>query len=169
MPQYFRHAVRHLQTGVEDRVHAILDAGNWLSAPTAFNARPVLLVRRRLEDKDVVSGNTVAVLFGDETADLEAELGGGLRQFRLICWVDIIATSDAILMALSADLKDGLTGRNPAFSPWLPVLDYTTTRDGVAVPGWSAEFIEVARSKPDPSEWRRDWATINAVLEVSFW
>ena len=169
---YFRHSSRHLQTAATDRVENHLKALGWIGPQdsTPFGATPVKFVRRRIEETDLqsVTPNMVAVMFGDEDDDRELELGAGLLGITFPMWIDVVGDSDPIGLALAGDIKDNLTGRYPGTSRFLEVRDYTTSRVGVPVPGWRAEFVEVIRSRPQVEAWRKFWQVINVTVEVTF-
>ena len=92
-------------------------------------------------------------------------MGGGLSSFTLGIGLDVIGDGQSITTAIAADLMDGLSGRNPAFSRFLEVRDHV---QDVVRDDWSAEFVEVQRLKPDPMEWRPNWLALSAMLDVTF-
>lgn len=166
---YFRHAERHIQFGVEQRVKAILDDCGWLPGSPAvpFGESAVDLVFKRLDDRELrtVKGNMVAVVFGDRSTDKELELGGSLSEFSTLFWLNVVAERDAVALAIASDLIDGLSGRNPAFSRFLPVQDYTSTVP-VFMPNWRAEFTEIVRQRPQVTDWRKAWQVVEVVLAI---
>lgn len=167
---YFRHANRHLQMAVENRVHDILSWGEWFGPATPFRTSPVDYVRTRVEEseKRPIRGNLVAIVFGDEASDTERELGGGLLGYDMMAWIDVVGQSESVTMAIADDIKAGLNGRNPEFSPFIQVRDFSKSRDGEPVDGWTAEVTSVERLKPDPTEWRRYWTSLVVTTEVIY-
>ena len=160
---YFRHAVRHLQVSVERRLHEVLNAARWFGPRVPFGTTPVELILA--DTREVVKPNLVAVIFGDESAEQVEQLGGGLSSFTLGIGLDVIGDGQSITTAIAADVMDGLSGRNPAFSRFLEVRDHV---QDVVRDDWSAEFVEVQRLKPDPMEWRPNWLALSAMLDVTF-
>lgn len=167
---YLRHASRHLQATVEDRLRAQLTALGWFGPTVPFGTSPITIYSRRIKDSELtsISGNIVGIFFGRETEDEEAELGGGLLQTTTDLIIDVVAVNDPIGLALASDVKDFLTGRADGTTRMFPVRDYTSAPGGTPRDDYMVEVINVERRRPDNTETRLFWQVVTAGLEMLF-
>lgn len=163
---YLRFAVRHVQRTLEDLVEAHLTRLGWLGPEVPFGEPPVVFQRGRMDEAELraVTGNLVAVSFGNEPDDVPLEMGGGLQLTEHYLFVDCIGREESVALALASDLKDCLAGRAPGTSRYVPVSSYLTS-PATPVVGHRLELIDVIREKPDTVEYRRNWHVVKATVE----
>lgn len=170
---YLRHASRHIQESILDALEARLTFLHWIAADntlTPFGASPVVYQRRRMEESELkaVTGNLVAVSFGQELDDLDEELGGGLLSVEMPVFVDCIAEKENHALLIAADVKDFLAGRAPGTSRYLRVHDKGSASPATPVDGWLIELTDVIREQPDTVDWRARWQAVKATAYVTF-
>jgi hypothetical protein len=167
---YLRHASRHLQRTVEDRLRAQLNTLGWLGPSAPFGTTPITILSRRVRDSELtaLTGNIVGIFFGQEGEDTEAEMGGGMLRTSTDLFVDVVAVNDPIGLALASDVKDFLTGRATGTSRLFAVSDYTADPAGVPRSDYVVEVVDVSRERPDNTETRMFWQVVTATLEMTF-
>lgn len=170
MSTYLRHSTRHLQRTLGDHITTHLQALGWLSEPAPFGTTPVVVMTRRFRESEAtaITGNLVAVTFGEEPDDEDLELGGGLEVSRTEMFIDVVAVNDPVGLALATDIKDLLSGRAPGTSRFLRVRDYTAVSTGVETAAYQVEIVAVQRQRPDISDIKQFWQTVVAGLEMTF-
>lgn len=149
---FLRHAGRHVHKTVLDYLNTHLAALGWDDAATTpFGATPVTVISRpvvlgdRLDDSLVQSG-LVALTLGDELRSDMEEVGGPLASQEYPFFVDVFQDNEAIVTALATDVRDIFMARFANTKRILPVLDGAT---GIAVPGWTIEFEDIERVRPE--------------------
>lgn len=170
MTTYLRHASRHLRQTLIDHVTAALVTGGWTGDPAPFGTTPVEIRSSRIREADLapITGNLVAISFGDEGEDEPVELGGGLVVSSSHMFIDVVAVGDAVGLALASDIKDLLSGRAAESTRFLTLNDYTSVPTGVAVPGYQIEIPSVVRQRPQNLDYKAFWQILVAVVELTF-
>lgn len=168
---YLRHAARHVQQTVIDRVRAGLVADGWLdhvAGAGPFGTDDVTWVATRMSEADMVAvqGNLVAVSFGTEPDDEPQELGGGMTMIGHTLFVDCVGTSESLGLSIASDVKDRLSGLHTDTSRFEPVYDYTTL-PRTAVVGYQIEFEQVTRHRSEEDH-KALWHTVVADVNVYF-
>lgn len=167
---YLRHAPRHIQRTLQDHIHYHMDLLGWFGTPAPFGTSPARWITARIDEalgSSAVAGNVLAVTFGDELDDEEAQLGGGLAYYDLPLFVDCVGESEPVALAMASDVKDVLSGRAPDTSRFVKVREYTTADAGVAVPWIQLEMTDVIREKGMGADWRGRWHTVKATVVVT--
>jgi hypothetical protein len=168
---YLRHATRHIQKTIIDRVRAGLVTDGWLDhAPGQgpFGTDDITFYARRIAESEMTSGNSgnlVAVFFGNEPDDIPQELGGGVTLIEHILYCDVVGSDDSLSLAIASDIKDRLSGLAPGTSRFEPVYDYTAD-PRTPVSGYQIEFVDVQRIRPEGDDYRRLWNSVGAMAEV---
>lgn len=149
---FLRHAARHVHKTVFDYLDDALDDLGWKdSSTTPFGATPVTLISRpvvmgdRLDDALVKPG-LMAVTLGDEHPSEMEEVGGPLSAQEYPIFVDLFQDNEAVATALATDVRDIFMGRFSGTTRFLTVKDGAT---GLAVPGWTMEFEDIMRVRPE--------------------
>jgi hypothetical protein len=157
-----RHRQRHAHKTLLEHLREELTDLGWFADPACFGTTPITLVDYQpLEAGETPALNTVAVSFGDQLADLDHELGGGLTRRDYVVFIDIYGASEPIGVAIGDDIKDALTFGTIA------LLDYTTDPAGVPVDAQLefnhviVETIPTATSTLDKRSWRCVKATVS--------
>lgn len=167
---YLRFAARHAQRSLTDALGLWLTSTGWLgpAGVVPFGVDPFVLTVGRLDESAIrtVTGNMINVSFAGETDDLDEELGGGLMSTEMVLFVDIIADTDGVAVAVGADVKDRLTGRAPGTSRFVDVRDQTTT-PALVVPGWRMELLDVTRERANEAL-RPNWYVVKATAVLTF-
>lgn len=163
---YLRFVVRHLQRSIEDAVEEHLDALGWLGPVVPFGEQPVVFQRGRMDESELraVTGNLVAVSFGNEPDDTPLELGGGLQLSEHFLFVDVIGREESVALVIASDLKDALSGRAPGTSRYVRLRNYLTDPPTL-VDDHLIELIDVMRERPDTVDYRRNWHVVKATVQ----
>lgn len=166
---YVPYVVRHVHRTVEDLLLDALTGLGWLGPEVPFGASVVRFQRGRMDESELraVTGNLVAVSFGDEPDDEPQELGGGLTLVTYVVFVDVVGENEAIALAIASDLKDRLAGRMPGTSRFSPVFSYRVN-PRTPVDGHKLEFTDVVRTKPDNVDYRRNWQAVKSTVEMTY-
>lgn len=171
---YLRHATRHVQQTVLDRIRAGLVTDEWLDVADGaapFGGNEILWQPGRMKESELVGITTeqsiVAPWFASEPEPEPQELGGGLVMVSHALVIDVVGESDGVSLALSGDILDRLTGLKPDTSRFEPVYDYSAT-PRTAVVGYQMEFVSARRSRPEADDMQRTWNVITADVEVFF-
>lgn len=171
---YLRHATRHVQQTVLDRIRAGLVTDEWLDVADGaapFGGDQIRWQPRRMKESELVAITTqetiVAPWFASEPEPEPQELGGGLVMVSHALVVDVVGESDGVSLAVTSDIMDRLTGLKPDTSRFEPVYDYSAV-PRTAVVGYQIEFVNVGRSRPEADDMKRTWNVITADVEVYF-
>lgn len=157
----FRNRHAH-ETVVKYITEALTEAG-WVTPPINFGAAPVtILSYQPVEAGEAPKENTVAISFGDETPNLEWELGG----IEIVTWalfVDIYCERIPVSESIAADVKDMLT------DVVLELLDFTTNDAGVPTTD-QLQFEDVAVEivPSTASIDKRTWRSVKAMCHCYF-
>jgi hypothetical protein len=154
-----RHQSRHVHATILQHLQVNLDNDGWVTPPINFGGPAVtLLDYQPMEAGETPAFNTVAVSLGDQNADLDAELGGGLTATAYTLFVDVYAEKAPIAIALSDDIKGYLTHEIIA------LRDFTSDPAGVATDA-QIEFedviVEVLTSATTTVD-KRSWRAVKA-------
>jgi hypothetical protein len=157
-----RHVARTIFAYVSQRM---TEAG-WVNDPVNFGATPVTLQEAPPEDVTTIAMNTVAVTVGDEPADFDEQLGGGLVSVEYPVLVDIFGESYSLSQSIAADVKDALARRAIAVYDW-------SGSGPTLLEGSLIEFFEVsgARTPASPQALAgaaRHWRVLTAVAYTTF-
>lgn len=174
---YLPYAVRHVQRTLEDLIEARLSTLGWLGPTNSvpFGAAIVRngegqahIQRGRMDEAalQTVTGNMVAVSFGNEPDDEPQEMGGGLLMVEHYLFVDVVGEKEAIALAIASDIKDALGGRASGTSRYSAVYDYTDTPRTLVV-GYRLELTDVVRQEGDPKV-KRHWQIVKATAELVY-
>jgi len=171
---FLRHSSRHVHHTVADHVEAGLAALSWTNAATTPFGSPVVTFDRTRSAADfLVPGVTpsglkaglVCITLGNEFQPDPEEMGSGLHVVELPIFVDVFMDVDAHAQTLAEDARDIFLGRQ-AFWPkrFIPVVNQATS---TAVPGWSIEFDDVERDRPEHS-FALAWQVVKATAMVRY-
>lgn len=169
---FLRHPTRHVQSALSSKLRDALTADGWFTAPPWGLPRvcrntpdgqvyDIQVGRVLPEERDRMEGNFVALSLGACSGDEEYELGGGLVRRTHECWIDVIATTDAGMVALTDDLMDVVVGRRGR--PFLDLKDYS---NGMPLSNWQAELVDFSVERPTAAETKRFWAVIGGNIVV---
>jgi len=149
---------------ITDSIKAVLDDGDWLGPDVPFGATPVVFqtVRPVESELKALTGNVVAVTFGNQSDDGDLELGGGEVQTEYVLFVDVWAEEQAVAIAIASDIRDHFTGKPNGGTRFVRVRDYTTEQDGEVIPGWLAEYTDVVREPVERELVRVNWQVVKA-------
>lgn len=157
-----RHRERHVLQTVVDHVRTILTDGGWMSESGLFGGPVVTLVDHQpIENGETPAFNTVAVTFGNQTEDLDQELGGSLTTTSYALFVDIFPTDASVGRALAGDIKAGLT------SVVIPVHDYAAGVDTDEQIEFEHVLVEVVPTGSTSLD-KRTWRVVNA-MATTYW
>lgn len=167
---YLRHSTRHVYETITQHVYDWMDSLFWFgpAESTPFGATPAAYQVGRMDEATVkqITGNLLAVSFGDEQPEDELELGGLLVKQEYALYVDCIGESDAVSLSMAVDVKDCLLGNAPGTSRFLQVQDYTNSSP-IQLEGYTIEFVDVMRRKPEVA-YRTNWNVIQAACELIY-
>ena len=114
---YLRHATRHVQQTVLDRIRAGLVTDEWLDVANGgspFGGNAVLWQPGRMKESELVGitteGSIVAPWFASEPEPVPQEIGGGLVMVSHALVIDVVGESDGVSLAITSDIMDRLTG-----------------------------------------------------------
>ena len=165
-----RYLSRHLQATVQDLVERHLAALGWLDpADAPFGALPVIVQRARPSESQLqaIEPNLVAVSFGEQGDETDAELGAGVTSSDHVLFVDVLAESGGVGLALAEDVRDLLTGRasydGRTASRYFRVEDQRTAPP-TPVDGLLAEWAEVFREPAERQLPGTDWQVLRASI-----
>lgn len=166
---YLRHATRHVHQTLIDLVQDWMDSLSWFGPAelVPFGTTPVTFQVGRMDEATVqkATGNLLAVSFGDEPDQAEIELGGGLVLQEYVMFVDCLADTDAVALAMASDVKDRLQGVAPGTSRFGILKDYTYAPPADPMLDHGFEFTDVQRRKPDVG-YRPNWHVVSATIEL---
>ena len=166
---YLRHATRHVHQTLSDLVRDRMDLLGWLGPEAAvpFGTTPAVFQLGRMDEalEKQITGNLISVSFGEEPDLAELELGGALVMQQHVLFIDCLADTDAIALAMAGDIKDLLQGVAPDTSRFAPLYDYTRS-PREELEGYQFEFVDVARRKPDVG-YRQNWHVVLATAELT--
>ena len=169
MAFYLRHATRHMHQTLADLVQQWMDSLYWFGPVelVPFGTTPARFQIGRMDEATVraATGNVIVVSFGDEPDHAEIELGGGMVLQEYVMFVDCLADSDAVALAMACDVRDRLQGVAPGTSRFGQLCDYTFNPPD-PLPDHQFEFTEVLRTKPEVA-YRSNWHVVNATLELT--
>lgn len=155
-----RHRQRHLHATVVRHIRTALTSGGWVDAPVNFGTTPVTVIDYEPQQAgETPALNTVAVSIGDQGADEEYELGGGISTCSYTLFVDIYGENEPIGVAIGDDIKDALT------DTIIALRDFTTDAAGVDTEAQIefemviVETVPTATSTLDKRSWRSVKAT----------
>lgn len=159
-----RHRQRHLHKTLCEHVRGLLDAGGWFGPNVPFGAAPAVLQEMAPDDLTTMPApDTVAVSMGTEAGVDDEEIGGGLLSCRTEFYVDVFGQDLSTAVALSSDVRDGLSRAT------VPLLDFSTNPAGDPT-GGLIEFDEVAIDIPPVASQldKRCWRVVTGGATVFF-
>jgi hypothetical protein len=164
LPVRFRS--RHVARTIFAYLSQRLTEAGWVHDPVNFGATAITLQESPPEDVTTIAVNTVAVTIGDEPADLDEQLGGGLVSVEYPVLVDVFGESYSLSQSLAADVKDALSRRV------IPAYDWSnggpTLLDGSLI-----EFVDVSGPRTPASSQAlagaaRHWRVLTAIAYTTF-
>jgi hypothetical protein len=124
----------------------------WTGVTINFGAKPFTLNDAPPEGDAKTDGNELTLSHGGEPADLEEELGGGLRSCDYVFFIDIVCQARSIAESAASDVKGMFQFK------FLPTRDFSTNPAGDLVDGEYLEFentlIDHPANQPDRRHWR---------------
>lgn len=159
-----RHRTRHVHETIVKHLTGKLDDLGWISAPINFGTTAVEIQSVEPFGEGAVQpeGNLVAITLGDSSEDEDEELGGGLISGHYMVFVDVIAESIPLSVAIADDLRLALKNQI------IPLLDFTTNDAGVAAAGSYIEFdmVDVDVPPAASSVDKRTWRVVSCMANV---
>lgn len=159
---HIRHASRHVQGSISSMLVEFL--ADWTGPTPPYGAKPfeVLLRQPQASDLQAVEVNTIFIGFGDETATLDRELGGGLLLREHVLFVDVFAENQSIGLAVASDVKDRLEGLLGGSTYLRPTHQGT----GLPLPGYVGQFEDVERDAGTGA--KVAWQKVAATFALTF-
>lgn len=159
-----RHRTRHVHETVVQHVTTRLTELGWITPPINYGTSAIQIQTVEPFGEGAVQpdGNLVAVTLGSSTEDSDEELGGALIAGHYILYVDVVADSIPLSVAIADDLRLALKNHV------IPLKDYTTDPAGVAVAGGTVEFDSVDVDVPPAASSvdKRTWRVVTCLLNV---
>lgn len=167
---YLRHLTRHVHETITQHVETWMGSLGWMGPPdqVPFGTSPALFQVGRMDEASVkqVTGNLIAISYGDEPEETHIELGGGLVKQDYIVYIDCLADEDSVALAMANDVKDCLLGNAPLTSRFLRLHDHTNAPP-TQLDDYLMEFTDVVRRKPEVV-YRANWHVIQTVCEMVY-
>lgn len=169
---YVRGQAAYAEETVRQYLTARLTALDWLQddpAALPYSAStPVTLIDFLPARESAVADNTVAMTSGDEDDDVEDELGaasGGLFVTTRVYFLDVFGENQGIALRIADDIKAVLTGKLAGTSRYQFVLDPV---NGGFLDGHLLEFRDVTRTKPQATDYKRNWQVVKVTVDHRF-
>lgn len=147
--EHVRHADRHVEASVVTMLRTFLKDYAWLGpGPAPYGAKPFTFHVAEIHEEDLVPARANAVFFalGPRLSPVPMQLGGGILRDERIVFIDVLADSKDIGLAITNDITDRLNGLFGGTSYIRPVNQQT----GVPLPGYVGEFRDVFVEQPRP-------------------